>query len=228
MKKIILSLLCILTCSIATLTTKTTTTSIAKEYNWNYWSYEFGFGAGYLHATHTMLPVVTEHNQSLDATAAEPKSYSFPFPDFRLGIEKSWRFANNFTATIDLAVMTPAATFGYLISPTTRLYIGTHYSMLLNTGTYSSSHTTTQTTKISPDGTRETTKEISSAVDISTKGPLLGLAPRIGVDHFLSPSTMLRFNLSYDWRTFYNKETKQPIPGNLHWPQLTVGLKKFF
>jgi len=217
MKKIIIFLLILFSFSITPLTTKTPVTAATPKYNWNYWGYEFGFGVGYLHYT---LP---KKNAPL-----EQKVFQYPLPDFRLGIEKSWRFANNFTATVDFACLTPAATVGYLVSPTTRLYIGTQYSLFLNFGSLSSSVVNEKTVSLSPDGTTETTKTAQQSIYTGTKGPLLGLTPRIGIDHFISSSTMLRFNLSYDWRTFYNQDTKQPIPGNLHWPQLTIGLKKFF
>ena len=227
MKKIILFFLALISFFIAPLTTKTPATQSSKEYNWNYWSYEFGFGAGYIYINEPTLNLPgSSHTQNTEAVS-EPSVTQFPFPDFRLGIEKSWRFADKFTATIDFACLTPAATVGYLITPKTRLYIGTQYSLVLNFGNYSTSKTTEERKQLSADGVIETSKIVQSA-SIHTQGPLLGLTPRVGIDHFISPSTMLRFNISYDWRTFYNKETKQPIPGNLHWPQLTVGLKKFF
>ena len=207
-------------------------------YQWNYTSYEFGFGVGCFHAKWPKaLAKTTEILLPNDAAALKqgPIEKIMPprssishviLPDIRLGFEKSWHFARNWTATFDFALMTPSATCGYLISPRTRLFMGAHYSLLLNFGYTTQTQLQSTTTK-SPDGRTITHSTESIDQVVKTKNPFLGLAPRLGVDHFLSPATMLRISISCDAQKLYDTHVKTNT-GSLVWPQLSVGIKKFF
>ncbi len=228
MKKILLLLLVITSCAFGTLTTKTPVNAPKKEslYNWNYWSYELGIGVAYFNYNRPSWP---ESHPAADKNTQETiRPLHLPLVDFRLGLEKSWHFAKNVTATVDLACLTPAATIGYLVSPQTRIYIGTQYSLLLNHAETETKELRNTSSILLSNGERRITHDTAHRYAIRSSSPLGILTPRIGVDHFVSPSTLLRFNLSYDWRTFYDSTTQQPVNGSLHWPQLTIGIKKFF
>ncbi len=209
-----------------------------QSYNWNYWSYEFGAGVGYVSSK---IPTI-EHSSEVLAPSSgstmpvKMKLSGFPMVDFRLGLEKSWHFAEKLTATLDWALLTPAFTVGYLISPRTRLYIGAHYSVFLNSGrvidSFSTETHTQSTTYRQADGV-EVTKEHGVRQTLHMKPRFFYLSPRAGVDFFISSRTLLRVNLSCDWSKVNAEQQVQGSTaclegGSIFWPQLTISLKKFF
>ena len=187
------------------------------EYNWNYWAFEFGLGASYLHVDFPGNAPIAGPNGEVPLKIAP---YKLPLPDFRLGIEKSWRISNKWTVAFDFACLTPALAFGYLLSDRTRFNLGFHCPITLNTF----KQLTIQPVQYSNGTTIANTQSVQG---VQSKNQFLYISPRIGLDHFTSPNTMLRISFSYDWHKFYDYRTNAVI-GNLHWPQITIGIKRLF
>ncbi|MDQ5941033.1 MAG: hypothetical protein QG632_759 [Candidatus Dependentiae bacterium] len=214
----------------------------AQLYNWNYWSYEFGAGVGYVSAT---IPTYERSSNLADSSAegvvgslppVQMKPSAFPMGDFRLGVEKSWHFAKNLTATLDFALLTPAVTVGYLVSPWARVYVGAYCPVFLNSlrisDTFTEEKRVDSVTYRQADGT-EITKISGVRQTLHLQPQFSFLSPRFGADVFLSPRTLLRLNLSCDWLKIRAEQNVQGRPvcldgGRVVWPQLTLSIKKFF
>jgi len=189
-------------------------------YNWSYWSYELGLGIGLQSinlSDYAKRTLPLDKNDTLAAQIAQNTSIAI-IPDFRLGIEKSWQIGSRFTATLDLALLTPAVTFGVLLSPRTRFYVGAHYARGMKD--------TIPGTGMPDENGIPDLRPIAYV-----RNPFI-LSPRVGFDTFLSPSTMLRINLSYDYLALYSDNIptiqKDAEFACQHWPQITVSIKRFF
>jgi hypothetical protein len=187
------------------------------EYNWSYWAIEFGLGANYLHLDFPGNPAA--HTQHLEDGIAK-QTYRLPLADFRIGIEKSWQISDKWTLAIDYACLTPAFAFGYLVSRQTRFNFGFHCPITLNNLKQLSS-----TTAQYSDGA--IIADTSRTQGWHARNQFICISPRIGIDHFTSPNTMIRISFSYDWHKFHDYRTNAVV-GSMHWPQVTIGIKRLF
>jgi hypothetical protein len=192
-------------------------TSAQPEYNWSYWAIEFGLGANYLHLD---FPGSPSRSNEQSETPVAPQTYRLPLADFRIGIEKSWRISDKWTFAVDYACLTPAIAFGYLVSAQTRFNIGFHCPITLN----NLKQLNTTTTQYS-DGT--IIADASRTRGWRARNQFICISPRIGIDHFTSPNTMIRISFSYDWHQFHDYRTNAVV-GSMHWPQVTIGIKRLF
>lgn len=188
-----------------------------SDYNWNYWAFEFGLGASYVHVD---FPGNKNIKGLAEALPAQIAPYKLPLADFRLGIEKSWQISNKWTFAFDFACLTPAVAFGYLLSERTRLNLGVHCPIMLN----NLKHLSMQPAQYSNGITIADSQAITGW---RARNQFLYLSPRIGLDHFTSPNTMLRLSFSFDWQNFHDYRTNAVI-GHMYWPQITIGIKRLF
>jgi hypothetical protein len=174
-------------------------------------------GASYLHLD---FPGSTPSSPYHQADALAKQSYRLPLADFRIGIEKSWKISEKWTFAIDYACLTPALAFGYLVGGRTRFNFGFHCPITLNNLRQLSS-----TTAQYSDGV--ITTDASRIKGWRSHNQFLYISPRIGIDHFTSPNTMLRLSFSYDWHKFHDYRTNAVV-GSMHWPQVTFSIKRLF
>lgn len=198
------------------------TLDTTPAYSWDYWSYGIGAGIGLIHGQYA----TSQKSDSADIQSdIRLKNFAYPIPDLRLSLEKSWIIAPHVTATLDLSLLTPAVTIGYLLSERTRIYCGVCYPVSVNHQRLNYENTVS-TTKRDEAGNLVTDKRILCS--IACKNAFGLITPLAGLDTFIAPRTLLRIGLSYDWGRLYDTINKRPVDGSIHWPQVTVTLKKFF
>lgn len=166
---------------------------------WQYWSMGIGGGVGLIYAG------------SVDGNHTV-----FPWPDMRVGIERSWYLTDQFTATVDLALFTPTVRLGYLLDDKTRFSIGLGLWLL---GSYGINLVRA---RVNEDSLLASSSRLAvkDARAVHTKNELM-LTPSIALDHFVSRNCFVRAAASYD-RIRLTIDKRQTFA--VHWPQITVSL----
>lgn len=181
---------------------KTTLSLPGSENNrdqWQYWSMGIGGGAGLIYAG-----------------SADGNHTVFPWPDVRVGVERSWYLTDQFTAAVDLALFTPTARLGYLLNDNTRFSLGLGLWLL---GSFGINFVRS---RVNEDSLLASSSRmaVKDARAVHTKNELM-LTPSIALDHFLSRNCFVRAAASYD-RIRLTIDKRQTFV--VHWPQITMSL----
>lgn len=166
---------------------------------WDYWSMGFGLGGGMLYAS---FP--------------DGEAYRLPWPDMRLGFERSWYLTNQFTAQFDLALLTPTFRLGYVVNERTRVSAGMGVWLLGLHGFWVSMPSLED--RLRGSSGSAATQDMRH---YSLKNRLV-ISPSISLDHFISTNCFLRMTASYDQARISLNSPDRPVM--VHWPQLLVSL----
>lgn len=165
---------------------------------WDYWSMGLGLGVGMLYLS---LP--------------DGDSYRLPWPDMRLGFERSWYLTDQFTAQVDLALLTPTLRLGYVVNERTRVSAGMGIWLLGMHGLW------VDLPNIEDRLRGSGNVAVQDMRHYSLKNRLV-VSPSISLDHFVSTNCFLRVTASYDQARIAIDAPDRPAM--VHWPQLLVSL----